>query len=347
LVSFGAFIRNAVYYLSAEHHFIEQILLMETVMTSSSGNIHVLCLNPALDVTYHVKKLIPDQKSRSDAARHDPGGNGINIGRALFRMQVEATTYCVIAGSIGEILQDMLDEQLPNVLFHHVSGQTRINSTIIELDTQSQFQITDAGTPVPAAQLTQLVENFANAVGNGYGILTGSCQPTVPTSLYADLVHKIQQHGGRTVVDSHGDILRLAIEAKPFLIKPNLYELETLLQIKLDTIESIAACARKLQLSGVNHVCVSLGDQGALLVSPNNSFYAKALSVPVNTTVGAGDSMVAGLVAGFCLDDQPETALRYGIACGAGTVMHAGTELFHGDELADFRQQVTIQTLDI
>ena len=279
--------------------------------------------------------------------RHDPGGNGINIGRALFRMQVEATTYCVIAGSIGEILQDMLDEQLPNVLFHHVSGQTRINSTIIELDTQSQFQITDAGTPVPAAQLTQLVENFANSVGNGYGILTGSCQPTVPTSLYADLVHKIQQHGGRTVVDSHGDILRLAIEAKPFLIKPNLYELETLLQIKLDTIESIAECARKLQLSGVKHVCVSLGDQGALLVSPSNSFYAKALSVPVNTTVGAGDSMVAGLVAGFCLDDQPETALRYGIACGAGTVMHAGTELFHGDELADFRQQVTIQTLDI
>jgi|TARA_R100000935_G_scaffold5300_1_gene12171 6-phosphofructokinase 2 len=347
LVSFGAFIRNAVYYWSAEHHFIEQILLMETVMTSSSGNIHVLCLNPALDVTYHVKKLIPDQKSRSDAARHDPGGNGINIGRALFRMQVEATTYCVIAGSIGEILQDMLDEQLPNVLFHHVSGQTRINSTIIELDTQSQFQITDAGTPVPAAQLTQLVENFANSVGNGYGILTGSCQPTVPTSLYADLVHKIQQHGGRTVVDSHGDILRLAIEAKPFLIKPNLYELETLLQIKLDTIESIAECARKLQLSGVKHVCVSLGDQGALLVSPSNSFYAKALSVPVNTTVGAGDSMVAGLVAGFCLDDQPETALRYGIACGAGTVMHAGTELFHGDELADFRQQVTIQTLDI
>ncbi|WP_292752718.1 PfkB family carbohydrate kinase, partial [Methylophaga sp. UBA4204] len=85
----------------------------------------------------------------------------------------------------------------------------------------------------------------------------------------------------------------------PFLIKPNLYELETLLQVKLDTKEAIAECARKLQLSGVKHVCVSLGDQGALLVSPSNSFYAKALSVPVNTTVGAGDSMVAGLVAGF------------------------------------------------
>ncbi len=316
-------------------------------MTPSSVKIHVLCLNPALDVTYHVKKLIPDQKSRSDAARHDPGGNGINIGRALFRMGVDATTYCVIAGAVGEILQDMLVEQLPNVMFNRVSGQTRINSTIIELDTKSQFQITDAGTPVPADQLTQLVENFADAVGNGYGILTGSCQPTIPASLYADLVNKIQQQGGRAVVDSHGEILRLAIEAKPFLIKPNLYELETLLQVKLDTKEAIAECARKLQLSGVTHVCVSLGDKGALLVSPNNSVYAKALSVPVNTTVGAGDSMVAGLVAGFSLDNQPKTALRYGIACGAGTVMHAGTELFQGDELADFRQQVTIQTLDI
>lgn len=307
----------------------------------------VLCLNPALDVTYHVKKLIPDQKSRSDAARHDPGGNGINIGRALFRMQMDARTYCVIAGSVGDILKNMLDEQLPNVIFHQVTGQTRINSTIIELETQSQFQITDAGTPVPALQLTQLIENFTDAVGSGYGILTGSCQPQIPISLYADLVNKIQQQGGRAVVDSHGEILRLAIEAKPFLIKPNLYELETLLQVKLDTIESIAECARRLQLTGVTHVCVSLGDKGALLVSPANSYYAKALSVPVNTTVGAGDSMVAGLVTGFSHDEQPETALRYGIACGAGTVMHAGTELFQGHELADFREQVMIQTLNI
>ena len=81
----------------------------------------------------------------------------------------------------------------------------------------------------------------------------------------------------------HGEILRLAIEAKPFLIKPNLYELETLLQVKLDTKEAIAECARQLQLSGVTHVCVSLGDKGALLVSPNNSVYAKALSVPVKS----------------------------------------------------------------
>lgn len=307
----------------------------------------VLCLNPALDVTYHVKKLIPDQKSRSDAARHDPGGNGINIGRALFRMQMEAITYCVIAGSVGNILKDMLEAQLPNVIFHQVSGQTRINSTIIELETHSQFQITDAGTPVPGLQLTELIDNFTAAVGSGYGILTGSCQPQIPITLYADLVNKIQLQGGRAVVDSHGEILRLAIEAKPFLIKPNLYELETLLHIKLETIEAIAECARKLQLTGVTHVCVSLGDKGALLVSPENSYYANALSVPVNTTVGAGDSMVAGLVTGFSIDEHPETALRYGIACGAGTVMHAGTELFQGHELADFRQQVVIQTLNI
>jgi len=316
-------------------------------MTQTSAPIHVLCLNPALDVTYHVKKLIPDQKSRSDAARHDPGGNGINIGRALFRMQVNAKTYCVIAGSVGEILKDMLDEQLPKVMFHQVSGQTRINSTIIELDSQTQFQVTDAGTAVPALQLEELIEDFADAVGGGFGIVTGSCQPQIPVSLYADLVSKVNQQGGKAVVDSHGEILRLAIAAKPFLIKPNLYELETLLQVKLNSLEEIAECARKIQLSGVTNICVSLGEKGALLISPKNSFYAKALAVPVNTTVGAGDSMVAGLVAGFCLDNQPETALRYGIACGSATVMHAGTELFQGSELAEFRQQVTIETLNI
>lgn len=316
-------------------------------MGKLTRDITVLCLNPSLDVTYHVKKLIADQKSRSDAARHDPGGNGINVGRALFRMQIPAVTYCVIAGSVGEILLQMLNPQLPSVVYHKVKGQTRINSTIIETDSQTQFQVTDAGTPVPADQLEQLKNDFISSTANGYAVLTGSCQPGIPASLYAELIHTIQQQGGRAVVDSHGEILRLAIDSKPFMIKPNLYELESLLATRLNGIEAIAESGRQIQLSGVTHVCVSLGDKGAVMVSPDNSYYANALSVPVNTTVGAGDSMVAGLVAGFSVDDQPQTALRYGIACGAGTVMHAGTELFHGDELESFRQQVSIQALDI
>ncbi|MBE0439965.1 MAG: hexose kinase [Gammaproteobacteria bacterium] len=317
-------------------------------MTETRSNtITTLCLNPALDVTYHVNKLIPEQKSRSDSARHDPGGNGINIGRALKRMQIDAHTFCVVAGSIGQLLQDLLQHQLDNVYYEHVSGETRINSTIIEVDTHKQYQITDAGTEIPPAQITKVVTDFVNQTANGFGIITGSCQPKTPTTLYADLVEQINHAGGRAVVDSHGDTLKHAIKAKPFLIKPNLYELETILECTLASITDIANAARMIQQNGVTHVCVSLSEQGAIIVSPENSYYAKALDVEVNTTVGAGDSMVAGLVAGFSLEKSSQDALRYGIACGAGTVMHPGTELFSGHELAEFRQQVVIETLDI
>lgn len=309
--------------------------------------ISTLCLNPALDVTYHVAKLIPDQKSRSDAARHDPGGNGINIGRALKRLDINAHTFCVIAGAVGQILKNLLAQQLPQVVYEEVAGETRINTTVIEAETHNQYQITDSGTDIPEAQIKKLVEDFLEVADAGYGIITGSCQPNVPQSLYAELVSRIRDQGGRAVVDSHGEVLRQAIEAKPFMIKPNKFELESLLHVQLRSLEAVAHSARQIQRSGVEHVCVSLSAEGALMVSPDNSYYAKALDVPVNTTVGAGDSMVAGLVAGFSLFDDPEQAIKWGVACGAGTVMHPGTELFDGMEINDFRNRVEVTKLDI
>lgn len=311
------------------------------------NSITTLCLNPALDVSYHVSKLIPEQKSRSDNARHDPGGNGINISRAFKRMQIESHTFCVIAGSVGQILKNQLEHQLENVYYEHVDGETRINTTIVELDTRQQYQVVDTGTVIPAPQLQKITDDFLQHTGNGFAIITGSCQPNVPKELYAQLIERINKQGGKAVIDSHGEILKHAIAAKPFLIKPNKYELETLLQIELPTVEAIAHTARQLQQGGVTNVCISLGEGGALLTNSDNSYYAPALNVAINTTVGAGDSMVAGMVAGFIKEGTAEAALRYGIACGAGTVMHPGTELFSGNELENFRQRVEVETLDI
>jgi 6-phosphofructokinase 2 len=262
-------------------------------------------------------------------------------------MNVDAQTFCIIAGDIGQLLQRLLKQQLINVHYEHIDGETRINSTIIEIDTKTQYQVTDAGIDIPQQQVKTIIENFVAHTGNGFGIITGSCQSNVPNTLYADLVEHINANGGKSVVDTHGEALRSAIDAKPFLIKPNLYELETIIKRELPTIHDIAKEARRLQRQGIKHVCVSLGDKGAVLVSPDNSYHAQALDVTVNSTVGAGDSMVAGLMAGLSLEGGPQYALRLGIACGAGTVMHPGTELFSGLELVEFRQGVNIETLNI
>ena len=307
----------------------------------------VLSLNPAVDMTYEVPRLIADQKAHAVATRFDPGGNGINVGRALKRLETFAYSYCVVAGEIGELLKHLLRQQLDWVDYEEVEGETRINGTAIEQHPRAQYEISGIGPTIPPSQLDNLLERFEEQAGKGFGVLTGSTQNGVPPELYADLIRRITARGGRAVVDSHDEALRLAIEARPFLIKPNRYELETLLGRRLKDTETVAAEARVLQRSGVNYVCVSLGEDGALLTGPDNSYYAPAPKVDVRSSVGAGDSMVGALVAAFSRDIAPPEALRLGVACATGTVTRPGTELFSADDVQHYFDAIEVRRLDI
>ncbi len=307
----------------------------------------VLSLNPAVDMTYEVPRLIADQKARAVATRFDPGGNGINVGRALKRLETFAYSYCVVAGEIGELLKHLLRQQLDWVDYEEVEGETRINGTAIEQHPRAQYEISGIGPSIPPLQLDNLLERFEEQAGKGFGVLTGSTQNGVPPELYADLIRRITARGGRAVVDSHDEALRLAIKARPFLIKPNRYELETLLGRRLKDTKTVAAEARVLQRSGVNHVCVSLGEDGALLTGPDNSYYAPAPKVDVRSSVGAGDSMVGALVAAFSRDIAPPEALRLGVACATGTVTRPGTELFSADDVQHYFDAIEVRRLDI
>jgi len=307
----------------------------------------ILSLNPAVDMTYEVPRLIADQKAHAVATRFDPGGNGINVGRALKRLETFAYSYCVVAGEIGELLKHLLRQQLDWVDYEEVEGETRINGTAIEQHPRAQYEISGIGPSIPPSQLENLLRRFEGQAGKGFGVLTGSTQNGVPPELYADLIRRITALGGRAVVDSHDEALRLAVEARPFLIKPNRYELETLLGRRLKDTETVAAEARVLQRSGVNYVCVSLGEDGALLIGPDNSYYAPAPKVDVRSSVGAGDSMVGALVAAFSRDIAPSEALRLGVACATGTVTRPGTELFSADDVQHHFDGIEVRRLDI
>ncbi len=309
--------------------------------------IAVLSLNPAVDMTYEVPRLIADQKAHAVATRFDPGGNGINVGRALKRLDTLAHNYCVVAGEIGQLLKHLLRRQLDHVDYEEVEGETRINGTAIEQHPRAQYEISGIGPAIPAHQLDKLLERYEEQAGKGFGVLTGSTQSGISPQLYADLIRRITARGGRAVVDSHDEALRLAIEAKPFLIKPNRYELETLLGRRLKDAETAASEARALQQRGVDYVCVSLGSEGAILTGSDNSHFAPAPKVSVYSSVGAGDSMVGALVAAFSRGISPQNALRLGVACATGTVTHPGTELFSPDDVQDYFDTIQIRDLDI
>lgn len=308
--------------------------------------IAVLCLNPAVDVTYEVPHLIANQKTYASSTRYDPGGNGINVGRALRRLKIAAQTFCVTGGEMGDFLKRMLAKQLEDVFYEEVEGETRINGTILERETDSQFEVSGIGPELSPEHLEHLLRHFLAFASHGYAVITGSIQPNLSTELYADLTRRVREQGGRPVVDAPVKLLKPALEGKPFLIKPNLFELESLLNKPLTGIDAVAEETRRLQRRGIDYVCVSLGPDGALLTGPDNSYHAKAPAVEVCSTVGAGDSMVAGLTAAMAQGEAPFEALRHGVACGSGTVRHAGTELFSAQDITDLMSGIEIHTLD-
>lgn len=308
-------------------------------------SVAVLSLNPAVDITYQIPRLVADQKVHALESRYDPGGNGINVGRALKRLGAQACTFCVVAGEIGRFLRHQLDAQLDQVSYLEVEGETRINGTILESVTGAQFEVSGVGPEVSTRQWDDLLDRFVTHCGNGLAIITGSLQPGLPADLYAQAVRRVRAAGGRAVVDSHDELLRNAIEAQPFLIKPNRFELENLVGKSLQDHQDIIREARRLQDRGVAWVCVSLGAEGAMLVTPHSVLLGKAPSVPVISTVGAGDSMVAGMASLLAQGASAEDALREGIACSAATVMQPGTELFDTRTVDRLRAEVSVTRL--
>lgn len=309
--------------------------------------VSVLSLNPAVDITYEIPRLIPDQKVHASESRYDPGGNGINVGRGLKRLGVQACTFCVVAGEIGRFLRHQLDTQLDQMSYLEVEGETRINGTILESVTGAQFEVSGLGPDVSTSEWQHLLDRFVTHCDDGFGVITGSLQRSLPTTLYAEAVRRVRAAGGKAVVDSHDELLRNAIDAQPFLIKPNRFELEHLIGRSLTDEQAIVREARRLQERGVTWVCVSLGAEGALLVTESVVLKGEAPSVTVASTVGAGDSMVAGMTALLAQGAPAEEALREGIACSTATVMQPGTELFDRETVDRLRGEVRVTPLSL
>ncbi|EGQ61760.1 carbohydrate kinase, PfkB family protein, partial [Acidithiobacillus sp. GGI-221] len=174
----------------------------------------------AVDIAYEVPHLIPDQKSHATSTRYDPGGNGINVARALKELLVYAHSCCVVAGNIGELLQKLLQHHLDDPHCVHVEGETRVNATILQGDPATQFEITGIGPRVSEPILAEVRETFLGLCKDGFAVLTGSVPPGVDDHFYGDMVDRVRAGGGQSIVDAHGALLQHALPHHPFLIKP-------------------------------------------------------------------------------------------------------------------------------
>lgn len=277
-----------------------------------------LTLNPSLDYIVTVDHFQVGVTNRTSDDFILPGGKGINVSIVLQNMGLENQAYGFLAGFTGRALESMVEKAGIRAEFLWVEkGDTRIN---VKLRSDQETEINGRGPQITEADVEKLLVKLDTLQAGDTLIISGAIPASLPQTLYRDILERLQGRGIRIVVDATRELLLNVLPLHPFLIKPNQHELEEMFDVRLETLEDIEACARKLQEKGACNVLVSMGGDGALLLDENGRrHYAPAPKGTLKNSVGAGDSMVAGFMTGYLNTGDYGTAFKTGVCTGSAS----------------------------
>ncbi len=295
--------------------------------------IATVTLNPSLDEWIELSAWRLGALHRAESFQRYPGGKGINVSRVIHELGGRTMAFALAGGADGLILRRLLEEMHIPHHFTPVAGTTRNN---YKIRTRQPRALTEVNTPGPAVSpsaLQRLYRQLLRGRRPDGVVLSGSLPPGAAPTVYARWIRDLTRRGIPAALDSSGPALRHGLAAKPWLVKPNREEAEELLGRRLSSENQMARAIRQLLRRGPKAAIISLGRDGALLGSAEGIWRAKPPAVTVNSAVGAGDSLVAGVVYGWTKGQPLVEAFRLGIACGAATAMTPGTELCHRDDV--------------
>ena len=302
-------------------------------------------LNPALDKTILVKNFAVDRVCRVEDSRLDPGGKGINISRVLHSLGGRSVAVGIVGGAAGEYIRDQLD--VLGIRNDLVFGrqETRTNLKVVDPVRHTCTDINEPGVPVTAGELQEIWEKLNDLVNPGDTVVfAGQNPPEMSDQQLAQWIMQLKAQGVRTALDTVGMAMKIGVAAGPTVIKPNEAELEELCEMELPTRADLAAAARRVVANGVDRVVVSMGAEGALFVKADEAFFARGLEVPVGSTVGAGDAMLASVLWDMERGlDWEETAIR-AVSVSAAAIV-CGIHAVTAADAAALAKQVRIQRL--
>jgi 1-phosphofructokinase len=306
-----------------------------------------ITLNPALDLTVNVEDLQLNAVNRGQAMQVDPGGKGVNVASFL----ADAGHAVAVTGFLGEenpaLFEQLCAQKGITETFIRVPGQTRTGIKIVDQARHETTDINMPGAAPPQAALSALTSTLATwAVTCPWFVFSGSLPPGLPPDFYATHIARLRAQGKRVVLDTSGVALSEGVRSGPTIIKPNVNELQHLVGHALETLSDIGWAARQLLTHGIALVAVSMGAQGALFVDENTSLLAVPPHVSGKSTVGAGDAMVAGLVAAQLQELDLAASARLATAFAVGAITRLGPHLPPRDTLEAYLRQVTVRSLD-
>lgn len=308
--------------------------------------ISAFCANPCIDRTVEIPKFTYGGMNRIQSVRQDGSGKGVNVAIACCQMGMEAACIGLMGRENGGLVRARMEQDGVTCDFIEFDGAVRINTKLLDLSTGIVTEINEKGQPVTQEQVAAMVEQcVAWAKKSSFLVLTGSLPPGCPDDLYAVITREVKDRAPacRVLLDAEGEKLRQGLLAQPYMIKPNRYELELLAGRELPTIGEVHAFAQTLVAQGIGVVTVSLGGDGAYVTDGQASYFAPIMDVPVRSTVGAGDSMVAGMLHGFELGLPPVEAFRHGVAAASSSVTTEGTMLVDRAVYEELLPQVVLE----
>lgn len=311
--------------------------------------IYTVTPNPALDTCGVVERLVPDEKNYVQGVTRFPGGNGVNVARVLTRLEASCVALGFLGGSIGDEIRDILRVDGVRGNFVKIQGMTRMSVTVTQSKTRCQTRLSFPGPIILPDEANELERRIQKLKPRSILMCGGSLPSLYPARRLAALVSIAKKKRLPVVLDCPGKSLKPLLASCPTLIKPNIFEFQELVGKKFRSIDAVASAASSL-IRQIRMICVSSVEGGALLVTKSGTWYGKGKRIKACSTVGAGDSMVAGMLFQLANELKREAEwealapelLRWGIAAGMATAANPAGFLGQAAEIRQFMRQVTI-----
>ncbi|MBF0775537.1 1-phosphofructokinase [Streptococcus azizii] len=302
--------------------------------------IYTVTLNPAIDYVVRLERVEPGTVNRMESSDTFAGGKGINVSRILKRLGYASTATGFVGGFTGEFIKKSLETEEIGTQFVQVDQDTRIN---VKLKADQETEINGLGPVVTDEQLRDLETLLSNVLEGDLVVFAGSAPASLGNQVYNRLIPLVKQAGAEVVCDFEGETLIDSLAHQPLLVKPNNHELGAIFGVTLDTREDMVRYAQEILVKGAKNVIVSMAGDGALLVTPEATYFAKPIKGSVKNSVGAGDSMVAGFTGEYTKSHNLLEALKWGVACGTATAF--SDDLASMDAIQKMYEKVEVEIL--
>ena len=302
--------------------------------------IYTITANPSMDYVLSLEHLDLGEVNRTDNTYRFAGGKGINVSRILGNLGIDSVAWGFIGGPAGEFIRDKLDESEIKTSLTNIEDDTRIN---VKIKADKETEINGLGPTITSEEKKQFMDNFTKLKEGDIVIASGSVPPSLGEDFYPKVIKSTIEHKAQFVVDTTGKSLIDILPTHPLLVKPNRSELSGMFHVQLNEISDVVHYGKKLLKMGAQHVIVSMGRDGAVLITPKHIYQSIPIKITIKNSVGAGDSMVAGFVGKYHETKDALESFKLGIACGSATA--ASEDIAESDLIKEMLSKAEIKEL--